>query len=159
MASEVGCEELLARLGEVVPIVKAIKRDLPFTGPRAGIGLLFALRRCGQLRMGQLAEWSEVDQSVISRHVAELEERGWVERVPNPHDGRSWHVRLAPEGERVTDETIAYVRRMFASTLDDWTDEEVAELSGLLGRLRTSFHAHRARAEHLPRTAQTVKGH
>jgi DNA-binding MarR family transcriptional regulator len=155
MASEDSCGELLVRLSDMGAVIKAVKRDLPFTGSRAGLTLLAALRRCGELRMGELAELFEVDQSVISRHVADLQERGLVERTPNPRDGRSWYVRLAPDGERVTDELLAHVRRLLAGTLDDWTDEEILELSALLARLRTSFDAHRAdRAGHVPAQAK-----
>ncbi|GGK78978.1 hypothetical protein Sme01_22330 [Sphaerisporangium melleum] len=148
MASEADCEELLARLGEVVPMLKALKRDLPFTGPRAGLGLLAVLRRQGDLRMGELAECSGVDQSVITRHVADLQERGWAERVPNPRDGRSWYVRLTADGERVIDEMAAHARRVLAVTLDDWTDQDVTELSRLLARLRAGFDARPVRPGH-----------
>jgi DNA-binding MarR family transcriptional regulator len=156
MASEDSCGELLVRLSDVAAVIKAVRRDLPFIGPRAGLALLAALHRCGALRMGDLAEMFEVDQSVISRHVADLEERGWVERTPNPHDGRSWYVRLAPDGNRVAEESLARVRHLLAGTLDDWTDEEITELAGLLARLRASFDARRARTPHPPRTTRTT---
>ncbi|MEU8269187.1 MarR family transcriptional regulator [Sphaerisporangium sp. NPDC049002] len=162
MASEDSCGELLVRLSDMGAVMKAVKRDLPFTGSRAGLTLLVALSRCGEVRMGELAEMFEVDQSVISRHVADLQERGWVERIPNPRDGRSWYVRLAPDGEHVTEELLTHVRHFLADTLDDWTDEEITELAGLLARFRTSFDAHRARAPHLSRAAEparTSKGH
>ncbi|MEV6985314.1 MarR family winged helix-turn-helix transcriptional regulator [Sphaerisporangium sp. NPDC051017] len=155
MASEEGCGELLARLSDMGAVIKAIKRDLPFTGPHAGLALLATLHRCGEQRIGDLAGLFEVDLSVMSRHVADLRDRGWIERVPNPHDGRSWYVRLTPDGTRVAEDNLARVRRLLAETLEDWTDDEVAELSVLIGRLRSSFDAHRARATRLPRTAQT----
>jgi DNA-binding MarR family transcriptional regulator len=158
MASEDSCAELLVRLSDMGSVMKAVKRDLPFTGSRAGLTLLVALGRCGPLRMGELAEMFEIDQSVISRHVADLEERRLVERTPNPRDGRSWYVRLAPDGKRVTEEMLTHVRHLLASTLDDWTDEDIVELSGLLARFRTSFDARRARVAHNPRTPHPAKG-
>ncbi|WP_424528776.1 MarR family winged helix-turn-helix transcriptional regulator [Sphaerisporangium viridialbum] len=159
MASEDSCGELLVRLSDMGAVMKAVKRDLPFAGSRAGLALLVALSRCGEVRMGELAEMFEVDQSVISRHVADLQERGWIERIPNPRDGRSWYVRLTPDGRQVTEELLDHVRHLLADTLGDWTDEEIAELAGLLARLRTSFDARRAHTIHASRTAQTVKGH
>ncbi|MFC4588659.1 MarR family winged helix-turn-helix transcriptional regulator [Sphaerisporangium corydalis] len=157
MASKESCGELLVRLSDMGTVIKAVKRDLPFVGPRTGLALLVALHRCGELRMGELADLFDVDQSVISRHVADLEERGWVERVPNPRDGRSWYVRLTSDGRQVTEKSLARVRDLLASTLDDWTDEEIINLAGLLARLRDSFDAHRDRAaahhSRMPRTA------
>ncbi|GII64156.1 MarR family transcriptional regulator [Sphaerisporangium krabiense] len=154
MVSEEGCGELLAGLHDMGAVIRVIKRDMPFTGHRAGLALLVTLRRTGELRIGRLACMFEVDQSVMSRHVADLEERGWIERVPNPRDGRSWYVRLTPDGERVAEETLGQVRHLLAGALADWTDEDVARLSVLLGRLRHSFDAHRAH-----RAATVVKGH
>ncbi|WP_181871095.1 MarR family winged helix-turn-helix transcriptional regulator [Sphaerisporangium album] len=155
MASEEGCGELLARLSDMGAVIKALKRALPFTGPHAGLALLATLHRCGEQRIGDLAGLFEVDLSVMSRQVADLRDRGWIERVPNPNDGRSWYVRLTPDGTRVAEEALGSVRRLLVDTLEDWTDDEVAELSGLIGRLRSSLDAHRARAARLPRTART----
>jgi DNA-binding MarR family transcriptional regulator len=158
MPSDDTCGELLVRLGDVIPVIKTLGRDLPFTPSLAGLMLLMALQRRGELRIGQLAELLEVDQSVASRHVSDLEAQGLVERTPDPRDGRSRHVRLAPDGERLSQATHTHVRQRLAETLDTWTDEEIADLSALLARLRTSFDAHRARVPHTSRTAQTVKG-
>ncbi|MET8139536.1 MarR family transcriptional regulator [Sphaerisporangium sp. NPDC005288] len=156
MASDGDRGELLVRLAELVPVIKAVKRDLPFPGPRAGLSLLVVLYRCGAMRLGELADCSEVDQSVISRHVADVEERGWVERAPNPRDGRSWYVRLTPDGERVVREALAHARHSIEGALDGWTDEDVAELSGLLGRFRAGFDAHRDRPLHRDRPPQPM---
>jgi DNA-binding MarR family transcriptional regulator len=142
MASEVSCRELLTRLGDLSVVIKTVRRDLPLGGPRAGLSLLLEVRRRGQLCIGELCGLLGVGPSVVSRHVADLEARGWVERVPNPQDGRSWYLRVTPGGERAVGESLARAGHLLAVTLDDWTDEEIAELSGLLARLRRSFTAH-----------------
>ncbi|WP_214415337.1 MarR family winged helix-turn-helix transcriptional regulator [Sphaerisporangium fuscum] len=154
MASEESCGELLVRLSDVNTVIRAVKREMPFAGPRSGLAMLMALARCGELRLGELADLFDVDQSVVSRHVADLQEHGWIERIPNPRDGRSWYVRLAPDGGRIVEEATAHVRQMFAGMLQDWDDEEIAELAGLLARLRASFDARRGCPSHFSRAAR-----
>jgi DNA-binding MarR family transcriptional regulator len=136
-------EELLSQLGATGTVIKSVRRALPRDCPAAGLAVLVALRRHGELRCGALAELFNVDQSVVSRHVADLEQRGLVARVPNPRDGRSWYARPTPDGERAIERSLDRLHDVMAEALADCTDEEVAELSGLLVRLRTSFDARR----------------
>ncbi|MGH3390334.1 MAG: MarR family winged helix-turn-helix transcriptional regulator [Actinomadura sp.] len=144
-------DELLTQLSAAGAVIKSLKRALPRDCPAAGLAVLVTLQRSGELRPGALAELFDVDQSVISRHIAELEQRGLAARTPNPRDGRSWYLRLTPAGEQATEDAMVRLREIAAETLEDWTDEEIAELSGLLGRLRTSFDA---RSERGRRAAQ-----
>src|ERR1700754_2963848 len=89
-----GCGELLVQLGGASVVIKKIKRELPRGGPGAGLAILRTLSQCGAMRVSELSELFDMDQSVISRHVADLEERGWIERTPNPRDRRSRYLRL-----------------------------------------------------------------
>jgi DNA-binding MarR family transcriptional regulator len=152
------CGELLVQLSSAGVIIKKVKRELPRGGPGAGLTVLRTLCQCGEVRIGALAELFEVDQSVISRHIADLEERGWVERTQNPQDRRSWYVRLTPDGERAAEEAFDLARNVLAKTLHDWTDEDITELTRLLGKLRKSFDARRATAAPLSRAAAGAKG-
>ncbi|WP_346777408.1 MarR family transcriptional regulator [Streptomyces sp. HNM0575] len=89
--------------------------------------------------MGRLAELMAVDMSVTSRHVAHNVERGWVERQPDPQDGRSRLLRLTERGGRQLDTLSEATTRALESFLHDWTEEDVARLNGMLERLRGSF--------------------
>ncbi|GAA0361091.1 MarR family transcriptional regulator [Microbispora corallina] len=174
MASEASCDELLLRLLDVKTVIKGLGRDLPWPAGRTGLAILVVLERVGPARVGELSEMFDVDQSVISRRVADLEDGGWTERVPNPHDRRSWFIRATPEGERLARESCGKLRRLLADALTTWSDDEITELSGLLARLRASVEtpAHgpgrtarvRAPAAAPPRhvnegLAETVEGH
>ncbi|MCW2898509.1 MAG: MarR family transcriptional regulator [Streptosporangiaceae bacterium] len=156
--SDDSCGELLVQLNRAGAIIKKVKRELPRGGPGAGLMVLRTLCSCGEVRIGELAELFEVDQSVISRHIADLEERGFVERTQNPRDRRSWYVRLTSDGERAAEESFQLARHVLAETLHDWTEEEIAELTRLLARLRTSFDTRRPPAAPLSRTAAGAKG-
>lgn len=51
-----------------------------------------------QLRMATLAERILQPRSSVTRLVGSLEERGLVERIPTPDDGRGMSARLTPAG-------------------------------------------------------------
>ena len=51
-----------------------------------------------------LAERLMMPLTTVSFRFKRLERRGHAERVPNPDDGRSFLIRLTPEGQRLLDE-------------------------------------------------------
>lgn len=51
-----------------------------------------------QLRMQDLAARVVLSRTRVSRLVAELERVGYIERVPDPDDGRATLARITPEG-------------------------------------------------------------
>lgn len=57
----------------------------------------------------ELARELGMPLSTVLFRVRRLEQRGHVERVPNPDDGRSFLLRLTPVGERL----LAWARRLF----------------------------------------------
>src|SRR3954449_2314398 len=66
--------------------------------PSYGWALLVPLQRDGDLRCSALAARTGVDVSVASRQVAVLERSGYVERRPDPVDGRASLLRVTPAG-------------------------------------------------------------
>ncbi|MFK8026288.1 MAG: MarR family winged helix-turn-helix transcriptional regulator [Ilumatobacter sp.] len=49
----------------------------------------------------ELARWMSAPATTVSSSVKRFEQRGHVERVPNPDDGRSRRLRLTASGRRV----------------------------------------------------------
>ncbi|MEV7090285.1 MarR family transcriptional regulator [Streptomyces sp. NPDC093085] len=131
--------ELSRQLSAVGAVKRSLARVLPADCPGGTAAVLTLLERHGEIRMSGLSELLAVNASVTSRHVAHAAERGWIERLPDPGDKRSRILRLTPPGRELLGELDRRVTEMFARTLDDWTDEEVGQLSALLGRLRSSF--------------------
>jgi DNA-binding MarR family transcriptional regulator len=113
------------------------------------------LHKHGEMRTSRLAELMAIDMSVTSRHVAHVADHGWIERHPDPQDGRSRLLRISETGERFLDELSTRTVESFAAHLHDWSDEDVAQLNTLLSRLRTSFGDCRARGG-LPETHTTA---
>src|SRR3954465_15771581 len=62
--------------------------------PSFGWALLVPLERDGDQRCSALATKVGVDVSVASRQLAALERSGYVERHPDPQDGRASQLRL-----------------------------------------------------------------
>ncbi|MFJ3672584.1 MarR family winged helix-turn-helix transcriptional regulator [Streptomyces sp. NPDC090106] len=139
MADRAQYEELMSRLSAVGAVRRQLDRSLP-DGCSSGTALVLALLdRDGDLRIGRLSELLAVDMSVTSRHVAHLAARGWIDRTPDPADRRSRILRLTSEGRTGLAELADRSARLLALRLNDWSDDDVRLLTGLLSRLRASF--------------------
>jgi DNA-binding MarR family transcriptional regulator len=91
--------------------------------------LLLMLAAAGELRVTELCELMQMQQSAVTELVKRSEEAGLVERRPSTEDGRVWLLRPTAEGRR---------RLMKAfSALGD--DREA--LAASFGDVRRSFRA------------------
>jgi DNA-binding MarR family transcriptional regulator len=138
-AARSGFEELARHLGGLGAVRRGLVRGLPADCPPGAAAVLTLLHKHGEMRMGRLAELMAVDMSVTSRHVAHNVERGWVERQPDPLDGRSRLLRLTERGGRQLDTLSEATTRTLEGFLHDWTEEDIARLNGMLERLRDDF--------------------
>ena len=75
--------------------------------------------------------------TVIFR-VKRLESRGHAERVPNPDDGRSFLIRLTPEGQRLLDEARPAFRDYAEAVEARLGPEQVVALEDALAALRAA---------------------
>jgi len=71
---------------------------------RAQWRVLAQLRRREGINQKALAEILEVESMTLARHIDRLEEKGWVERRPDPKDRRAWRLYLKEEVQPVLDE-------------------------------------------------------
>ncbi|MEI5008690.1 MarR family winged helix-turn-helix transcriptional regulator [Streptomyces sp. PmtA] len=138
MAERSQYEELARQISAMGAVKRGIARLLPAECPSGSAAVLALLDRYGEMRMSRLAELLAVDMSVTSRHVAHVAERGWIERSPDPDDGRSRILRLTPAGEAQLDDLGRRTTDLFAHYLEDWSDDDVGRLNALLARLRKS---------------------
>ena len=78
-----------------------LDRHLEAAGVRNNpFGLLSALGIWGPITPTELASRIGMPPTTLSSALARATERGYVERVPNPSDGRSYLVELSEEGQR-----------------------------------------------------------
>src|SRR5215203_589681 len=95
-------------------------------------------------RLTDLADASALTKQAVGETVAELERLGYVERVPDPHDGRAKIIRLTDRGRAA----CLTGRRVFAEIEQQWAEqvgedlvaslrkaaERIAELEGAPAR-------------------------
>ncbi|MFJ9543139.1 MarR family winged helix-turn-helix transcriptional regulator [Streptomyces sp. NPDC101225] len=143
-------EELIRQFSAFGAVKRELGRILPSDCPSGSATVLTLLGRHGDMRMSKLAELLAVDMSVTSRHVAHLAERGWIDRSPDPADKRSRIVHLTPAGLACLEELSERTTQLLAERLADWSDEEVAQLTRLMTRLRASFDDCRPAPPRLP---------
>ena len=92
--------------------------------------------RGGRLKRVELAERLDLSQSSVTRMVAPMEKVGWVSRADDPRDGRVGYVVLTEAGRRLAREAAKTLQHQATALFGDhWTDDEVATLNRLLGRL------------------------
>ncbi|WP_399217328.1 MarR family transcriptional regulator [Streptomyces sp. SAJ15] len=139
MAARGQYEELARQLSAIGSIKRGLGRFLPSDCPPASVVTLMLLDRYGDMRMSKLAELLDIDISVTSRHVAHIEARGWIERLPDPQDGRSRLLRATTDGEALLAQVTARYVDVLAERLGDWSDDDVGRLNELLVRLRAGF--------------------
>ena len=85
--------------------------------------------RAGPRRITELAAEERVTQPAITLLVNRLAERGWVERIPDPTDGRAVLVSLTAAGEEVFERLRAEYRALLHEEMASLEDGEVETLA------------------------------
>jgi DNA-binding MarR family transcriptional regulator len=73
-------------------------RELGFAEIRPAHGCVFGNIQPDGSRLTELADRSGITKQSVGEAVADLERLGFVERVPDPDDGRAKIIRLTPHG-------------------------------------------------------------
>src|SRR6476661_10088636 len=106
-------------------------------GLEAGIALQGVLRFVGEgeSRATHLAARLGVSAPVLSRHIADLEEHGYVVRRPDPEDGRAQLIALSAAGTEklrvIEDQRTATIQDL----LQDWSQDDVELTARTLEKL------------------------
>ncbi len=104
---------------------------------RTEVGVLRSLGE-GPRRVTDLAAEESVTQPAISLLVNRLQERGWVDRVPDPSDGRAVLVSITADGRSAFTRIRAEYREVLheqMAALDDGEVETLAAAVQILDRL------------------------
>ncbi|MEW2622036.1 MarR family transcriptional regulator [Streptomyces sp. NPDC048106] len=139
MAEQAQYEELARQLSAIGAVKRDMERILPSDCPAGSAAVLTLLGRHGDMRMSRLAELLAVDLSVTSRHVAQVADRGWIERSFDPADKRSRILHLTALGRTQLDELSRRGAALLAERLNNWSDDDVSGLIHSMARLRASF--------------------
>ena len=132
-------QRMTAALARLVRTVKhlstRVAADLYGDLPSFGWALLLPLEQHGAQRCSALAAQAGVDVSVVSRQVSALERAGYVERRPDPLDGRASLISLSAAGAAALAHTRDVRGQWAVEALTDWTEEEALQLSAQLEKL------------------------
>lgn len=94
------------------------------------------------MRMTTLAERTATSLSRLSHSVSRLQERGWVERRPCPHDRRGQLAALTPRGLRVlADAAPGHVAEVRRRVFDPLTRPQVQALADVARTLAAGLSA------------------
>ncbi|QUD83996.1 MarR family transcriptional regulator [Gordonia polyisoprenivorans] len=101
MAIEIDVEATAGELRRAVSLVKRRMRSTrssDFSAPESSV--LSRLDRNGPDSIAGLARWDQVTPQTMGSTVAALEARGFIERQPDPDDGRRFVLSLTAAGAR-----------------------------------------------------------
>lgn len=139
-SSPAGRLDEVAQLSEHIPrfvrLAHAFKNQMAAQGhDRAALVLLLPLMRVGRLRQGALAELVHADPSTVSRHVATLVGQGLVRREADESDGRASRLVVTDAGRAAFDGLRAERESHLARATATWSEQDLATLNTLFGRL------------------------
>jgi len=85
-------------------------------------------------RLSDLAERSPTTKQALSKAVRSLEQRGYVERRPDPHDGRAQRIVLSNRGRALLEAAVEVIRRIEAEWAETLGEDELERLRSTLLR-------------------------
>jgi len=89
---------------------------------------LSVLLSTGAIRLGELADLSRVSQPTMTKLVANLVDRGWIDRQSDPGDARVSRTAITPEGEAAL---VAWRTELAAALLPYFADLPAADVETL----------------------------
>jgi DNA-binding MarR family transcriptional regulator len=89
-----------------------------YPGLRPSHGCIFRYLEVDGSPLSELADKSEMSKQAFGEHVANVEALGYVERLPDPRDGRAKLIVPTPRGR----EALLLGRQIFADLEREWAD-------------------------------------
>ena len=96
--------------------------------------MLAAVGQEGVAGPSQLGSWLYLEKSTVSRNIDRMIAQGWLDPIPSD-DGRSYRVRLSPDGAQILTAAMATWREAQAECESLLGPELAHELDDLAGRL------------------------
>ncbi|MGM3275219.1 MarR family winged helix-turn-helix transcriptional regulator [Ralstonia sp. 24A2] len=138
---DVGSMLLLGRLGEAALVIARERLNPLFAefGLQPGeFDVLATLRRSGApyaLTPTALYDATMMSSGGMTNRIDRLQQAGWVERRPNPEDGRGTLVALTKAGFALIDKAVSAHVENQRAVLSVLTDAEQRQLAKLLAKL------------------------
>jgi len=121
--------------------IDAALRDAGFDGIRPPHANVFPFVPADGIQVSELAQLARVRKQTMAQAVEQLERAGYVERRPNPRDGRSRLVFLTERGESVRPVTHGAAERVEERWAELTSPEEIEALRASLQHLLTQLRS------------------
>jgi DNA-binding MarR family transcriptional regulator len=133
-------DESQALLMAVFRMVRLLRSQ----GPRevVDVAAMFVLQAVAAnpgIRVSELADLVGLDASTLSRLTRNLEQSGYLDRRPDPRDGRATQWRISDHGEAEMTRALQRRTTMIAQTLEGWPATQRARLVELNERFVADF--------------------
>ena len=106
---------------------------------RSAYLILYRILSDGPAGVKTLAEESHLDVSTLSRQTAALEQKGYVERIPDPLDRRAYSLQITELGKQEFYEHRKLRFAALAENFKNWTEEEQSQFASLLQKYNHPF--------------------
>jgi DNA-binding MarR family transcriptional regulator len=137
-----GKEQLLDQLEtEIGALIRRIRRVIAERArslhddlQAAAYFILANVAETGPKRASAVVDEFGIDKGAVSRQVQQLCDLGFLERTPDPADGRAMMLSVTDEGQRRLTATAAERRSMLDERLAGWSDEDLETFVTALAR-------------------------
>ena len=118
-------------------LARSLERQLAAVGvtPPQALTLALIAERPGAMTPTRLAQELGQDTRGITGLLDRLERRGWVRRVPDPSDRRSFQLHLSDAGRATLERALPLGMASVDEALADLGAEDLAALRTLLARI------------------------
>ena len=87
------------------------------------------------IRLVDIAEINGMTKQSIGLIATEIEELGYIKRIPDPHDGRAKNLVFTERGEQLIEDSIEMVREVEAEFAELIGEDKIRQLEILLAEL------------------------
>lgn len=121
----------------VIPTYEDVRRDFGLV--RAEYHLILCLAHYQELTAQDVARMTRRPRNSISRAVHRMQKEGFLERIPDPDDGRQAKLTITPAGRQMHEKISKYLVMREAEMFDILTHGEREHLREILRKL--ALHA------------------
>jgi len=103
------------------------------------IEAIFKAQKQGDITLGNISKILGVSQGTLTVAVTSLEKRGYVKRIQNPNDRRSYALYCTKLGERINALHMRFHKEMIADAVEHLNVTQTEILSNSLQKLHIFF--------------------
>lgn len=130
-----GCIALLRTASDISKILDEHFSKYDISEGKFTILMLLYRQSDYQLSPICLSKKAEVTKGTMTGLIAGLENQGFIEKIPNPSDQRSYLVRLSSRGLCILEEILPIHYNIIAKLMSGLEDDQLKELTSLLNFL------------------------